>query len=347
MYLFRHHSINISPARRTGPGRERRQILHGFACEVKQSLFRTGGFHLFRFLRRKAAVFRDGQTHDDFPRASHQLGENPVLNGRKTREAVKNNHALCNQCRGRNRLGEQVHRLLRRDKPGFLLLQKALVQKPQIRKPRRQCALPALSRKFLQNSDLFRCDVVLHKLGDHGFDLRNHPQTPDTAGKHAQFILFLFGDPPQKKALSDIIQHRPRIRSRLLENPVRKPPERQNIDVHDPVARAGFHQFLLRLHGILVRHHEEDVFLVPRHRKLLKICTFPGAGGAEAERKSHSVHHIPAVLPSCASSCPILPQVHVHLNVNSAFSRQKMRALLHLVPGFFKIISEPIAFHLL
>ena len=193
----------------------------------------------------------------DFFCASDQFQNDPVLNGCKPCEAVKNDHAVTQRSCVWNRLGQEIQRLL----GGHILILFSLpeggVQELQIAESGLQGDLAVLPGIIRHPLDLFLFDPVLHKFGQDRFDLIDHTRTVDPPVEDLEFPCAAGGNTAQQQAFADVIQNRAPVRPGFFKDPVGKTAEAQNINIHQHPGRMIQNQIPLSLHGVLFRYDDD------------------------------------------------------------------------------------------
>ena len=125
---------------------------------------------------------------------------------------------------------------------------------------------PPLRRIVRQFPHILRGQAVLHELGDGAFYLMNITLAVQIAPQSGKAILQPRRHFLQHQTLTCVVQHGNILPAHLLQNAMGQTAEAEHINVHNTLGGVHGHQFLLGLHGKLIRHHDHEVLFFPFHR---------------------------------------------------------------------------------
>ena len=113
---------------------------------------------------------------------------------------------------------------------------------------------------------LFKPDPILGELRDYRLHLTDIALLFQIPPQYLQLVFIVSRNFTQNKILPLIIQNPFGILPGLLKDPVRQPPEAQNINIHDSMPGMQCTQILLRLHRKLLGHQYQIIQVRVIHR---------------------------------------------------------------------------------
>ena len=141
--------------------------------------------------------------------------------------------------------------------------------------------------KLGELSHLRGADAILHKFRYGGLHLMDIPDFIQIFPDNRHLLLQRSRHLPQHQALSGIVQNGLTSIAGFLKNTVGKPSEAQHVNIHNRMARMLHHKVHLGLHGELVGHDQQIVFLRAADGFLndivMQFSALSGAGSAKVK----------------------------------------------------------------
>ncbi len=107
------------------------------------------------------------------------------------------------------------------------------------------------------------------------------------AAENRKLLLFLSGHLAKHQTFSCVIQNRQFLSAHFLNDPVSQSSETQHVNIHNRMARMLHHKVHLGLHGELVGHDQQIVFLRAADGFLndivMQFSALSGAGSAKVK----------------------------------------------------------------